>query len=302
MHEFQYKDIKITEDSKIIIALGDSFTQGQGAAPEHIWEKFNWDADAMYNNEEVIREEYEGSWVHQLCRDYMPGWIPVNMGQRGCGNRAAIKDIYLHPSLNLELAKEKIVIFMISGIERFDFIDKAFNPQFHFFSMWPWPGSKNEKYDPLWSFYGENIWSDNFGILELLLNLAEARVWCKANNAKLIITSAFSDALERNKFRAINRNDKADVIVRDLDKNIDWQDVLYPKGFNCMTDYLINLEERQDLMGSSFYFWAMGMEKYSPKGYFTKCAHPSYKGHGAIAECIYEFIQGKKYHPKTKII
>ena len=31
MYKFQYKDINITNDSKVIIALSDSFTQGQGA-------------------------------------------------------------------------------------------------------------------------------------------------------------------------------------------------------------------------------------------------------------------------------
>ena len=32
---------KITKDSKVIIGIGDSFTQGQGACGEDIWEKYN---------------------------------------------------------------------------------------------------------------------------------------------------------------------------------------------------------------------------------------------------------------------
>lgn len=36
------KSITVTKDSKLIIALGDSFVEGQGAVSEKTWEKFDW--------------------------------------------------------------------------------------------------------------------------------------------------------------------------------------------------------------------------------------------------------------------
>ena len=36
--------------------------------------------------------------------------------------------------------------------------------------------------------------------------------------------------------------------------------------------------------------FAEKLKKFSPKGYVTNCAHPSQKGHEAIAKSIYESI------------
>ena len=124
MYRWQYKDINITSESKIVIGLGDSFTQGQGACKNEIWEKHNYSFDSMYKHHETLVEEYKGSWVNQLCENHLTDYIPVNLGLRGCGNRAAVKELHLHPELNLERAKEKIVIFLLSGMERFDFVNR----------------------------------------------------------------------------------------------------------------------------------------------------------------------------------
>ena len=59
MYREQYKDINITSESKIVIGLGDSFTQGQGACKNEIWEKYGWSLDEMYKHHETLVEEYE---------------------------------------------------------------------------------------------------------------------------------------------------------------------------------------------------------------------------------------------------
>jgi hypothetical protein len=54
------------------------------------------------------------------------------------------------------------------------------------------------------------------------------------------------------------------------------------------------LENREDLIeevgSGKYYEFAEKLKKFSPKGYVTNCAHPSQKGHEAIAKSIYESI------------
>lgn len=297
MYKYQYKDINITPESKILIGLGDSFTQGQGACSENFWEKYDWDLKKMYKHPdiELLKSEYEGAWVNQLCKNYLTDYIPINFGLRGCGNRSTLKELYLHPKLNIELAKEKIVIYMLSGMERFDFVNKDYDDHHHFFAMWPNPWDKTTTSKKLWEAYAEDIWSEEFAVIELLLNIAELKTWCKANNAKLIISSAFrSDINEENFYRILNYREDNKMSIKDLEKIIDWNNFLYPRGYKCMTDMLIDMEGRKDLLGGGFYGWSMGMKEFSPNKYFTKCSHPSYYGHKEMAKSIYEYIIEKK--------
>ena len=60
--------------------------------------------------------------------------------------------------------------------------------------MWP---NNNTK---LSSGYFEEIWSDKFGVIESLLSIAEVKMWCKLNNAKLLLISAFSPNFNRDYF------------------------------------------------------------------------------------------------------
>ena len=292
MYRKQYKDINITPESKIIIGLGDSFTQGQGACSLELWKKHNWKLKEMGQDPNVLDSEYEGSWVNQLYLNHLNDYIPINLGMRGCGNRAAVKELYLHPKLNLEIAKEKIVIFMLSGMERFDFINRDFSDHHHFFTMWPNPWDPSSTHKNLWEIYANDIWSNSFTIIELLLNIKEAETWCKANNAKLIITNAFRDDINRNSFLKLLREN-----VKNLDESIidiiDWNNFFYPNGYGCFTDLLINLEGRNDLIGGGFYGWAMSFNEMTPKGFLTKCAHPSINGHKVIANELYNHIKLK---------
>jgi hypothetical protein len=85
---------------------------------------------------------------------------------------------------------------------------------------------------------------------------------------------------------------------------VDWNNILRPEGFENFTDMLVHYEDRDDLKGGGFYMWAHEQKKGTPKGYFTPCAHPSYKGHNLIAKSIYEYIQNnfKNTNPPNKII
>lgn len=289
MYRWQYNDIKITPESKIVIGLGDSFTQGQGACKNEIWEKHNYSFDSMYKQHETLVEEYNGSWVNQLCENHLTDFIPVNLGLRGCGNRAAVKELYLHPELKLETAKEKIVIYLLSGMERFDFVNREYNDHHHFFAMWPNPWDKGATNPTLWKTYAEDIWDDKFGYIEMLLNIVEAQTWAKAHNAKFILASAFRKDYQKENFQKILTREHE----RSLIDVIDWDNYFYPDGYSCFTDLLVHLEDRDDLLGGGFYGWAMGMDKMTPKGLFTKCSHPSHEGHRIMAERLYCRIRDK---------
>lgn len=300
MYTWQEKKININEESKILIGLGDSFTQGHGACDIKIWDKYKWDDKKMYNEyfHDVVESGYQNSWVNQLCKNHLTDFIPINFGLSGRGNRASVKELYLHPELNIELAKEKIVVYMLTGYERFDFVNKDYEVGHHKFNtMWPTPDCGNEL-RTVGNEYLNHVWSDRMGLIELLLNIAEVKNWCKVHNAKFVLTSAFTPT--------INKQFMIDHIIGDLLYGkeshveklvniIDWDEFFYPDGFRCVTDYLLSLEERTDLINEfsswNYYEFAYGHKKMTPKGYITKCAHPSDDGHKEIAKLLYEHIK-----------
>jgi hypothetical protein len=290
----------INEDSKIIIGLGDSFTQGQGAVSWDIWEKFEWDLTGNHHKDysvNVYQLEYEGSWVNQLCKNHMPGWTPVNLGQRGCGNRAAVRDLYYHPDLNLEKAKEKIVIFMLSSINRFDFISKAFNDHHHFYAMWPHPWDRNATMPSLWQAYHDHVWSLSFGILETIGHIREAMTWCKANNAKFMFASAFDLTVSREDFAAGYLPDITDPIQQEqylkIVNSLPWETFVRPGGLNTIIDFLFN-KEGVDARFVNWFEWCQQF-RGTPLGYLTPCSHPSLLGHKVIAQEIYEKMKDLQY-------
>jgi hypothetical protein len=299
---------------KILIGLGDSFTQGQGACSIELWEKYGWDLNNVPENDErgMFEIFYENSWVNQLCKNHLTDYTPINLGMTGRGNRAAVKELYLHPELKMETTKEKIVIFMLTGMERFDFIDKEFFEHVHFKTMWP-----NDSYDGekkgLWKEYLNHVYSDKSAVIELLLNITEAQTWCKANNAKLILTSAFSTDYNNETFYNKIRGDKNDsknylydnvLYIQMLLASIEWDNYLRPGGYPCVTDMLCHLENRDDLIGvessAKYYDYAYSSKKMSKGGYITPCAHPSIKGHSEIAKTMYDFIIKNNYLSEIK--
>ena len=109
MYTWQENKIKINEESKILIGLGDSFTQGQGACGEDIWEKYNWDMKNVPESDERIVDTifYENSWVNQLCENHLTDYTAINLGMVGRGNRASVKQLSMHPAFKFENIKEE---------------------------------------------------------------------------------------------------------------------------------------------------------------------------------------------------
>lgn len=314
MHRFRKKQIKITKNSKILIGLGDSFTQGEGACSVDLWDKYDWDLKKMSDSNvrfDINESNMNNSWVHKICDNHLKGYIPINMGMTGRGNRGAAKELYLHPDLKIESAKEKIVVFMLTGMERYDFVNKKFFEHVHYLTIWPNSNSTTPE-KPMWDAYRDFVYSERSAAIELLLAVAEVKTWCQLHNATLILTSAFRPEYSRDYFLNAIRGtpddymDETQQYIDGLVDIINWGDFLRPEGFNCVTDYLCYLEEREDLIMTSsaelYYEFGKKLEKLSPKGYITKCAHPSYLGHEAIAETIYkQIIKIKEKYENKKI-
>ena len=309
---------KITPESKLIIGIGDSFTQGQGACSSDIWEKYNWDMNNVSDADEreIDTIFYENSWVNQLCKNHLTDYTAINFGMVGRGNRAAVKQLSMHPAFKFHTIKEKIVIFMLTGMERFDFVHKNLNQHVHFKTMWPTDSYKGED-GPLWNEYLNCVWSDRSATIELILNINEAQTWCKANNAKLILMSAFSTDYNSETFYKKIRGEKTKEnylydnvhYLNELMSMINWDLYLKPDGYNCVADLLCHLEGRDDLIGvessAKYYDYAYSSKYMSAGGFITPCAHPSIEGHKEIARSIHDFIIKNNYLEeklKTKII
>jgi hypothetical protein len=288
---------KITKDTKLLIGIGDSFCAGRGACSIELWEKYGWDMERMYGEggAEVEESNYKNSWVNQLCKNHMPDWTPLNLGMSGKGNRYAIKELMVNPLLGIEKAKEKIVVFAVSGFERFD-LAKDLVGEEHFTTQWPVYGDYKEKklgYSELTLENGESLYSEKFVISEFILNIIELMNWCKLHNAKLLLMSAFTPELNKNHFIDVLSPNVTSVLgqmkLDELIWSVPWERIIRPLGFSCITDMLMHLEGwDKDLPG--YGFRNVKIDTIGPNGYMTKCQHPSEKGHKLLAEIIYEHI------------
>jgi hypothetical protein len=288
---------KITKDTKLLIGIGDSFCAGRGACSIELWEKYGWDMERMYGEggAEVEESNYANSWVNQLCKNHMPDWTPLNLGMSGKGNRYAIKELMVNPLLGIEKAKEKIVVFAVSGFERFD-LAKDLVGEEHFTTQWPVYGGYKEKklgYSELTLENGDSLYSEKFVISEFILNIIELMNWCKLHNAKLLLMSAFTPEFNKNHFIDVLSPNVTSVLgqmkLDELIWSVPWERIIRPLGFSCITDMLMHLEGwDKDLPG--YGFRNMKIDTIGPNGYMTKCQHPSEKGHKLLAEIIYEHI------------
>jgi lysophospholipase L1-like esterase len=277
---------KINKTSKVIVGIGDSFTQGVGSWSTATYEAHSgWiDPLTMWKDNALVAEMYENSWVSQICRNHLVEYIPVNLGVMGTGNRAAVKELYLHPELNLDTAQEVIVVYLLSGIERFDFVHKDFNRNTHFYTMWPNYRDKNTTNKKLWQAYSESLWSDRFSVVESILNIKEAESICKSKGWKLVVASAFEQVYIRDYF--IEHLDEGWIPVVDT---IDWNNFVYPNGMKSFMEMLLDCDGNRHMADGQFYDYYSILDY--PTKHITNCMHPTKEGYRIIAEEIYKSLQ-----------
>ena len=302
---------KITKDSKVIIGIGDSFCAGHGACSIELWEKFGWDEKRMLSQGfyEVGLSNAKNSWVNQLCVNHMPDWTPLNLGLSGKGNRFAIKELMINKILGFEKAKEKIVVFTVSGFERLDFANDLINEGNHFSTLWPFYEGEKNGYGVLTSDFGEELYSERFVISEFILNIIELVNWCELHNAKLLLISAFTPELNRKHFidvfSPVVKSSIEQMKLDELISSVPWHRIIRPMGFSCITDMLLSLDGLDEYI-PNYGFRNVKLDTMGPNGYFTKCNHPSEKGHKLLAKIIYEHIlnydKSTENSKKTRII
>lgn len=279
---------EIPKGSKVIVGLGDSFTQGVGSWSKDTYNKYNGWIDPLNIPESIHEEMYENSWVSQICKNHLPEYIPVNLGVMGTGNRAAVKELYFNPKIELDNAREVIVVLLLSGIERFDFINREFPEHHHFYTMWPNPWDKNSTNKKLWEAYAKDIWSEKFVCLEAISNIREAEMFCKAKGWKLIVASAFDQRINRERFIQ-----EIGTVNTDLIDTVPWDKFLYPKGCKSFMELLLTYDGRPELANGAFYDYYSKL-KY-PTEYITNCMHPTQEGYRIMAEEIFEFAKEQGY-------
>lgn len=279
---------EIPKGSKIIIGIGDSFTQGVGSWSKKTYKKYNGWIDPLDIPEKIVGEMYDNSWVSQLCRNHLPEYIPVNFGIMGQGNRASVKELYLNPYVELDNASEVTLIFMLSGIERFDFVNRQFPSHHHFYTMWPNPWDENSTNKELWSVYAKDIWSERFTVLETILNVREAEMICKARGWNFIVTSAFEQRITKEYFTK-----EVGSVHNRLINTFPWNDMLYPSGMKSFIELLLTYDGRPEMALGDFYVYYSKLKE--PTEYITNCMHPTETGYKIIAEEIYKFMVDKKY-------
>jgi hypothetical protein len=291
--DYIYSD-QINEDSKLVIGIGDSFCAGTGSEDIKLWEKNNWDVEKMRFDKDAIKNAYKNSFINKLCEVYLHGYLPVNLSMAGRGNRFAIRELFLNPTLNLEKAKEKIVIFVSSGLERFDFTDDISDETNHAVTAWPtYSDKKKIGYSSVTNVSGESIFNDRLNVSETMMDFFMLQNWCELNNAKLLFMSAFSPDLKRGNFVKKILNNKTSGYGKKVSSllvnKLPWHRQIFPMNHDCIVHMLLHLEERDDLI-PNYGFRDFKINTVSEHGYMSKCQHPTEKSQLILADIVYEHI------------
>lgn len=319
----------ISKTGKAIVSIGCSFVQGKGAINMEILENYDCvyqglgqaldirisaveqqkllkeytDIKLTHNKLNFIDMEYKNSFTNVLCSKYFNDqYAPINLGISGCGNRASIKELYFYPEIHWDLLTEIIVIYCPSGLERFDFVNDAWDEHARWVCMWPNPDSVEHPRKDLWLGYNKAIYSEKFEVLEQISHVQELMSWCNSRNARLIITPAFDTRYNKTYFKeSLNRSmvrnregelqlAKKNLVNFDVEKYLSlfpWDTMMYPEGYSTFVDYVISFEEESK--NKFTHFWGYH-EIGSPNKWITPCAHPSAKGHDAFAKVLYNYI------------
>lgn len=284
----------INKDDFVIIGLGDSYTQGLGAYNKETWDKYGGKISVHLEKPELLEQQYKNSWVNLLANKL--NCKSINLGHAGTGNRAALKELYFYPEV-MNNVTQGIVVYFLSGLERFDFCSKTMEDEHsHFFAMWPNPWDENSPNKKLWEVYADDIYSDKFIVSELMLNLLEAQAFCKARGLRLIVSTAFDHRINRNWFKRVYSqkekmfSPKKCVLGEEFIDQFDWSQFFVPEGYGTFMELLCDLEGDRSLSTGGFYkhFYSLPY----PGKYVTNCVHPTVDGHKVIAEEFYKLIKG----------
>ena len=274
---------------KYLIGLGCSFTSGQGSCSQEYWKKHG---DGIYNYNhmtsypDIDEEERRNSYI-KLVADKI-GYTLINLGQKGRGNRAAAKELYLN---NIDPAAEKIVVLQLSGMARFDWVMVDGNIQYHHFAAIFPDLSGNE----FWQGYAKHGSSDQQQAVDCILNIVEIQNWCKLNNAKLLMFSGFDTNINPEIMSSWIHPTKSHWIGL-----VEWDKFWKPKGNRTLMELLVReqeptLSEKELQPIIIFEYFNQYKEKGFPMGLISPCGHPSFYGHIRTADVLTEELLARNY-------
>jgi hypothetical protein len=284
---------------KYIIGLGCSWTQGEGGYTEQVWKDHGGRVQVRGRSDYYLREmEHENSWVNVLCRDHFPEYEPVNLGVRGIGNNAAVRQLHFCDKVDFNNS-EGIIVLMLSGFERYDFLHqnpKHIHGENDFYSSgefahykwrtaWPFPGS-----DPIWECYSRELWSEQFVASSNMMAILELQTFCKAHNFKLVLANAFNQSPGGVK-------PYLKEYAGYLTDKFDWSNYVHETtSYGAMMQKLVELDGilKPEDWGS---YHQIYHKRDWPSKYITNCegAHPTLEGYKIIGEELAKFIRMRGY-------
>lgn len=277
------QSIAITK--KVVVAIGDSFTAGEELGP-------NGSTDP------------NKAFVKILCDKYLnQEYTPINFGQPGAGNFAAVMRLFLH-NVHWHLCEKIVVVFCPSAMHRFDVIadDRAFEVGNEFKTLWgmmvPHLESTVSPWRDMHIGYGDTIMSQPFEVINAILHFNVLNMWCNEHNAELIIFPAFyanmySPEVFKNLLKKNVVRDKLSqkMISDNFDGNfnkeyfinsVPWHKFVKIQNNNCFFDLCHKQESGYDTKKHIGHYASAGV--ISPDGWFMHRGHPSEKGHDLLAK------------------
>jgi hypothetical protein len=279
----------------VLIGLGCSWTQGEGGYSDETWKKYNGKINLpMHKSRHLMEQEHENSWVNVLCRDHLKNYNTYNLGQRGIGNRGSARSLYL-TNLDFSHIKNGIVVFMLSGYERYDFFRENWKNtedcyksdikdagHYNFQTVWPHLGNSK-----LWDIYTRQVYSEPATAAETLCNILEVQTFCKANGLHFVLANAFDD---RGKEFLYDH-------CGDLANKVDWSCYIHDyRDYKTFVELLVKKDNWLSEEMQPHYYGKYSDLAY-PTKHLTNCIHPTIDGYKVIAEELAGFIKEK--YPNT---
>ena len=302
---------------KYIVGLGCSWTQGEGGYPQEVVDAHNGRTQIRVgqpgqpDSDYYLRvHELENSWVNQLTKPHFPEYKSLNLGVKGIGNKAAVDQLHFVDQHDLEDA-EGIIVFMLSGFERFDVFQErpkdnsgfenpdSYNNGEYRHEKWrtAWPIEQKEGDGAFWTCYARELWSEQFVASHAMVTLLNLQTFAKANNFKIVLANAFNQRPE-------GIYEWLKEYTGKLVDKFDWSCYIHNE-----TDYEAFMQKLVELDGKlSKEDWGAYHSVYNPRNLDTHSeyltndegSHPTIKGYRVIADEIAKFIIKREYIEKSQ--
>jgi len=302
---------------KYIVGLGCSWTQGEGGYPQEVVDAHNGRTQirpgqpGQPDSDYYLRvHELENSWVNQLTKHHFPEYKSLNLGVKGIGNKAAVDQLHFVDQHDLEDA-EGVIVFMLSGFERFDVFQErpkdnsgfekpdSYNNGEYRHEKWrtAWPIEQKEGDGAFWTCYARELWSEQFVASHAMVTLLNLQTFAKANNFKIVLANAFNQRPE-------GVYEWLKEYTGKLVDKFDWSCYIQNE-----TDYEAFMQKLVELDGKlSKEEWGAYHSVYNPRNLDTHSeyltndegSHPTIKGYGVIADELAKFIIIREYIEKSK--